>query len=77
MKNCNGKCVGGAVIAIIFGALFLWTLVATYKTHSAAANLWDYNVLAWYGLAMVFLTIAKVGKSWGMGCSHCQPEAKK
>lgn len=68
MKGCNGRCVGGIIVAIIFGALFLWTLVLAY--HTQKANLWDYNVLPWYILALIFLAIAKWGKHWAMMCPH-------
>ena len=75
MKNCSGKCIAGIIVAIIFGGLFLWTLVLAYRTH--ITDLWNYNVLPWYILSLVFLVIAKGGKKWGMGCLHCMPESGK
>lgn len=75
MEKCTGRCLVGIIIAIIFGALFLWTLVFAYQTH--IRNLGNYLILGWYLLALVWLAIAKVGKRWGMGCSHCVAEKPK
>lgn len=68
MGKCTGKCLVGVIIAIIFGALFVWTLVVAYQTH--ITDLWNYNSLLWYVLALIFLAIAKCAKHWGMGCPH-------
>lgn len=75
MKNCTGQCLAGAIVAIIFGSLFLWTLVVTYQTH--IQDLWSYAVLPWYILSLIFLAIAKWAKCWGWNCPHCAGIGKK
>ena len=75
MKGCNGRCLAGVIVAIIFGALFIWTLVIAYQTQ--LTDLWNYNVLPWYLLALVFLAVAKGAKHWAMGCPHCESESPK
>ncbi|MBI4021410.1 MAG: hypothetical protein HY369_04140 [Candidatus Aenigmarchaeota archaeon] len=74
MKNCSGQCIAGTIVAIIFGALFLWTLVLAY--HTQVADLRSYDVLPWYVLALIFLAIAKWGKHWAYGCPHCGPHTE-
>ena len=75
MKGCSGQCLAGMIVGIIFGALFLWTLVVAYQTH--ILDLWNYNVLIWYLMAVVFLAIAKMAKHWGMKCPHNEMPKKK
>lgn len=74
MGKCTGRCLVGTIVAIVFGALFLWTLVVAYQTH--IANLMSYNSLMMYVLALVWLAIAKCAKCWGRGCSHCTVNGK-
>lgn len=75
MKNCNGHCIVGGIVAILFASLFLWTLVIAYQTQ--LGSLWNYNVLPWYIIAFVFLAIAKWGKCYAYECPHCQADNGK
>ncbi|MBU0953471.1 MAG: hypothetical protein KKA90_03565 [Nanoarchaeota archaeon] len=65
-RDCTGQCVAGVIIAIIFGALFLWTLVLGYQTQVIGRNV---SAFVTYALALVFLVIAKVAKCWGKSCT--------
>ena len=69
-KGCSGKCIAGIIIAIIFGALFLWTLVDGIGLQWRVGT---YSALAEYLLALVFLAIAKSAKWWAMSCGHSMP----
>ncbi len=84
-NNCSGQCIAGIILAIIFGALFLWTLVFGYQAQVLNRNV---SAFVTYVLALVFLAIAKYAKLWGMGCAcggmggmgHgccCAPEPEK
>ena len=64
-NNCSGQCIAGIIIAIIFGALFVWTLVFGYQAQVVNRNV---SAFVTYVLALVFLAIAKFAKMWGMGC---------
>lgn len=69
-EGCSGKCIAGIVIAIIFGALFLWTLIDAIGLQWRVGT---YYALAQYLLALVFLAIAKAAKWWSMSCGHSMP----
>ena len=75
MNDCTGRCIAGIVVAIIFGSLFLWTIVHGY--HTQLNNLSSFAALPWYLLALVFVAIAKAAKMWGMGCEHCKVDGVK
>ena len=67
MKGCSGQCIIGIVVAIIFGALFLYTLISgiqnQWLVRATAAT-----VIVQYILAFVFLAIAKVAKTYAYQC---------
>ena len=55
-NGCSGRCIAGVIIAIIFGGLFLWTLIDGIRLQWGAQSMY---ALAEYLLALVFLAIAK------------------
>ena len=69
-KDCTGQCIAGVIIAIIFGGLFLWTLIDGIGLQWRAQTPF---ALAEYLLALVFLAIVKAAKWWAMGCNHPMP----
>jgi len=70
--NCNGRCIIGIVIAIIFGALFLWFLVQGFLYQSAGVAM--ATAFAYYLVALIFAAIAKISKNWAMVC-ECHIES--
>ena len=72
MKGCSGQCIIGIVVAIIFGALFLYTLISgiqnQWLVRATAAT-----VIVQYILAFVFFAIAKVAKTYAYNCEKCHP----
>ncbi len=70
MNGCSGRCIAGVIIAIIFGGLFLWTLIDGIGLQWRAGSAY---ALAEYLLALVFLAIAKAAKWWAMSCGHPLP----
>lgn len=75
MGDCTGRCIAGIVVTIIFGSLFLWSVVLAY--HTQLDNLWSFNALPLYLMALVFAVIAKAAKMWGMKCTHGVAGVKK
>jgi len=72
MENCNGRCIAGVIIAVIFGALFLWTLFFAIKLQWTGA-MYSYGTYWYYLLALIFLAVAKGAKWWAFTCPHCRP----
>ena len=70
--KCEGKCLIGTIVAIIFGALFIWTLVTGFLTQAAGGMA---SAFAYYLVALVFLVIAKLAKWHAMSCG-AKPEGK-
>lgn len=71
MKGCTGQCLVGAIVAIIFGSLFLYTLIMGLQTQwvdrgPAGA------VIIQYIMAFIFLAITKLAKHHAYSCSHCE-----
>lgn len=65
-SKCTGRCIAGIIIAIVFGALFIWTLIQGFLVQSAGREM---AMVFWYYVgALVFLAIAKTAKYWAMHC---------
>jgi hypothetical protein len=63
--KCNGKCVIGAIIAIIFGTLFFWSLVTGLVIHFNG----NFTLpLMYYFIAMIFIVIVKYAKCYAVTC---------
>lgn len=64
---CN-RCYISVILAIIFGALFLWSFVNGFKLQfTTDANFWI--VFIWYVLALIWLSMAKIFKKNFYLCS--------
>ncbi|MBU0530304.1 MAG: hypothetical protein KKC05_01400 [Nanoarchaeota archaeon] len=68
----SGKCAIGIVIAIIFGALFLWFLVHGYILQTSGTQM--LTVYSYYFVALIMAAIAKLGMHLGHPHHHeCGP----
>jgi hypothetical protein len=72
--KCDGRCIMGVIVAIIFGALFLWMLVAGYLTQAAGNGL---TAFAYYLVALVFAVVAKMSKYHAECCGESKGLAAK
>ena len=66
MKGCSGQSIVGVIVAIIAGALFLYTLIFAFKFQWMGGSMSASVFL--YILALVFLAIAKVSKAYSHEC---------
>ncbi|MFH1978739.1 MAG: hypothetical protein ABIJ92_05420 [Candidatus Aenigmatarchaeota archaeon] len=74
--GCNGRCVAGVIIAIIFGALFLWTLVQGFVFQTAGAPM--ATAFGYYLIALIFVVVAKWAKMWAHACGcKCNADVSK
>ncbi len=65
--KCEGRCATGCIVAIIFGALFIWMLVTGYLTQAAGNG---FTAFAYYLVSLVFLTLACMSCHFGMHCGE-------
>jgi hypothetical protein len=72
--KCDGRCITGIIIAIIFGALFIWMLVTGFLTHAAGNG---FTAFAYYLVALVFAIAAKMSKWHAMRCGESKGLAAK
>ncbi|MBI4019932.1 MAG: hypothetical protein HY367_01255 [Candidatus Aenigmarchaeota archaeon] len=68
-NDCSGRCVIGAIIAIIFGAAFILTLVSGFLLQQRGGGL--ASVYGMYVAALIFLAITKMAIWYSKGCPHC------
>ncbi|MBI4176449.1 MAG: hypothetical protein HY518_04540 [Candidatus Aenigmarchaeota archaeon] len=67
--DCSGRCIIGGIVAIIFGALFLMTLVYGFLLQQRGGGL--ASVYGVYVGSLIFLGIAKWAMWYSKGCKHC------
>ncbi len=65
--KCDGRCITGVIIAIIFGALFIWMLAAGFLIQLAGNA---FTAFAYYLVALVFAVAAKMAKWHAMRCGE-------
>ncbi len=65
--RCDGRCITGVIIAIIFGALFIWMLAAGFLIQAAGNS---FTAFAYYLVALVFAVAACMSCHHAMRCGE-------
>lgn len=77
VNGCDYRCITGIILAVIFGALFLWFLVQGFVLQTGGAAM--LTAFLYYLATLILLVITKHLKYWAShcGCSCCiTPETK-
>lgn len=74
-NGCDYRCITGIILAVIFGALFLWFLVQGFVLQTGGAAM--LTAFLYYLASLILLVITKHLKYWASHCSCCTtPETK-